>query len=244
MAQPQRSRRWIGWALGLFGLAWIGICAGLLLAVGLGPSLLAGWLIDEQPLPGPGIEDDPAAALAIAERICPAVGRGEEVTVSGEEAARIALASMPGDQADLSHVSLHVDPRGEASLALSVELPDEQGGEPKYLNVRLDGGFALEHGWFTAARVDRLDLGSYALGRWLAGQDLTEQFNQQAANQRAQDPELAGALAAVESLRTAPGGFVFAMPEGETLALCAQLAPASVPASEPAASAESAEGAP
>lgn len=209
--------------LGLSLVTGVLMCGGsvvlLVAAMIVGPGLAMSYVVDDQPLPIASEAFDPSVAAAITARICPALASGAEVTVTGEEATQLLSSILPPDLDDPAVIRLDVDPEGDIVFDLSVNLA-EGSAKAQYLNVHSRFGFTLEHGWFTAARIDALKVGSLDASSYLVGQDATAQFNQQLAEQRVKNPDTAQLIDRFATLRTVPGGITLSQSPGAPFALC------------------------
>jgi len=194
---------------GVFGLVSAVLCCGCSgVLAAMFPSMAQSWLFEDHPLPGPTTEANPAAYAAAAKQACDAFAAGEETAVEPVEFARALLGA--GDSG-ISVLRITAD-GPQATMDLSWATPD---APDLWLNVHTRGTFGMDHGWFTALRVDEFVLSGHDLGPYLSGQDLTPNANQSLANERAKNPDLGPMLDSVERFEVRGGMFVVKLtPDG------------------------------
>lgn len=220
----------------LAGCAVVGVLSTILCCCGGGallhyaPEMMLSYFLEDHPLPGATTAAMPAVAAATRAQACASLAAGEQVSLSPDDLAVLALGS-----GGLDITVLRVTATGDrAALDLSVPNGD---APPRYFNLHTKGAFTLEKGWFTDMKLDEFVLSGHDWSSYVAAQQLATNANQSLANERAKNPDLGAVLDSVEHMAVEDGHFTARLrPDGEAKRLVCDMAsldPMAVPAPVP-----------
>lgn len=198
----------VGGCLFLFILACLVCCGGLAVLMIVGPGMLAGLVVDDEPLPVPTARWSEEEVEALGERLALDLEGDRTLSLSGEEFGQLIAGAIDDPQLTVFHVE--IDAQDRASIDLSYQFDPAQ---TKYFNMHMLGEVEMEDGWFTEFVIHEWDIGKFDLGQYMAGQDMAANANQNLAQQKVQDPDMAQAVEAVEYLGIENGQFVLTLSE-------------------------------
>ncbi len=200
--QGSGSKKWLIGCGVLFALSAVSCCCGGLMLRQL-PELLAGLALQPEPLPLPAPTPDPDGGAAIATRVCAELAEDHSSFLTAAE-----LTTLSTLTAEPSLRVMRWRAEGDRlSMDLSWGVPDGGG----FVNVVAGGQLRMENGWWKTASFHEMRLGEHDLAGFLTGQPMAEQLNQNMAQQRAKDPDMAAALDSVELAYTGDGGVHFTL---------------------------------
>ncbi len=199
---PPKKGPWKGILLGgcvvLLLLGLLLCCGGVVLVLFL-PGQLAQWavttFVDDAPLPAPTARWEEPELEALAERLAADLEDDRTVALTGEEFSQLMTGAIDDPQLTVFHVT--VDDQDKVAFDLSYQIDPTQ---QQWFNMHMKGDVEMEDGWFTEFTIDEWEAGSFDLGPYMAGQDLTADANQNLAQQKVQDPQVAELVAMVEHL--------------------------------------------
>ncbi len=205
MAEKKASKWFIGGCIVFVLVGFFACCGGAAALLIGGPQILIGLVLDKEPLDVEPVSWSPAEVEALEDRLAVEMLETRTIQLTGRELTQLVLS---GEDTDLAVFRIDIDEQQRAVLDLSIETED---AKPRYINIHGVGDFTLENGWFTELTVDEMDIGSFDLGQYIAGQDITDDANQNLAQQRVQDPTLGETLDSVELLTIEDGQFKLVM---------------------------------
>ncbi len=203
LEEPRKKGPWksifIGGCLVVLLVSVLVCCGGGIAALALGPDALVklaiNVFVDDAPLPAPTARWDEAEVEALADRLTVGLDEERTITLTDEEFSQLVLGGVDDPQLTVFHVT--VDENEKVSADISYQLDPAQ---QQWVNMHMVGTMEMEDGWFTEFTVDEWTIGSFDLGQYMAGQDLTADANQNLAQQKAQDPDVQQATDMVEYL--------------------------------------------
>ena len=182
-------------------------CGGIAAVVLVGPGILVGLVVSDEPLPVQTVEWDEARVEQLEQRLAEQLATDRTLRLTGEEMTQLVIS---GDEDELVAFRIEVDAQDRAVLDLSLQLDPAQ---PQYVNFHAVGDFTIEDGWFTQCQFEELDVGKFDVGKYVAGQELEDDVNQSLAQQRASDPQVAEMFDMVEYLGIDDGALVLTLTE-------------------------------
>ncbi len=188
MAQ-KKNRRWMLIILVLLLLGSLASCCGCAGLWHFLPGMLARAFTQATPVTAPTVDPDPS----VGPRLERALETGGAVAVSGQDLVQLV---KPWEEEEIHTFWVDVGPDDRLAFTLSVYFDEID----RYFNIQAQGGMEIEHGWFTDFTVDELEISGWDLGQYVTGQQLAEHANRSAADQRAQDPDVALAMDQIEHL--------------------------------------------
>lgn len=129
---------------------------------------------------------------ALTQKVSASVANGEPITLTAEELTQYFKSE--GDDTTKIRLDITSDDKVEGTIVSQLE-------EGKYLNIHFIGNLEIQNGMFTTMLVDELKIGSFDLGSFLKGQDLSTNVNQNIQ----QDPDASKTFENVESLKIQDG---------------------------------------
>jgi hypothetical protein len=216
LEDPPKKGPWKGIILGgCLVVLLVGVlvcCGGGIAALALGPEALAklavNLFVDDAPLPAPTARWDEADVEALGVRLEASIDEDRTLSLTGEEFSQLVLHGIDDPQLTVFYVS--VDEKERISSDISYQLDPAQ---QQWVNMHVVGTMEMEDGWFTEFTIDEWTIGTFDLGQYMAGQDLTADANQNLAQQKAQDPEVEAATDMVEYLGVEDGRLVLTLTE-------------------------------
>jgi hypothetical protein len=163
-------------------------------------SYLPDWLISQVVEDQPSVPKHDAISIERDELVTQIVADLQadgNASISGPELTRLVLDTWPGTTR--GGVSIRED---MATLDLAISLPGENGQpSPGWVNGHFKAAMTMENGWFTKLQMEAFKVGALDLTPFLDPSSDTQvviNANQQLAQARAGDPDVARVLDAVE----------------------------------------------
>ncbi len=188
-------------------LSLLACCGGIGAVFLIGPGMLVGLVVQDEPLPVQVVKWDEARVEHIEDRLAQEMLTDRTIELTGEELTQLIIS---GDTGQMVAFRIDIDDQGRADMDMSIQLDPTQ---PQYLNIHTVGDFTIEDGWFTDFTVDEIDIGKFDLGQYLAGQQLKDDVNQSLAQQRVQDPQVAQTFDWIELLTIEDGQIILTLTE-------------------------------
>lgn len=183
----------------------IATCSGLLLITMAGPGWVLGRFLDDEPLKVDPPVVAEGSASEIRARIAEDARDGSFTITPGE-----INALLPRDDDNVAVMQVASDGAETGELTVSVRMEDFEG---QYLNLHVVGGFDMVNGFFQTLTIDDLVVGGWHLGTYVANGELAEQANQNLAQQRVQDPEMAQTLSDIRRATIVDGALYMEVSE-------------------------------
>ena len=206
---PEKKSNKLTVILGCLGLlvllSLLACCGGGAALFLVGPGLLVGLVVDDEPLPVKVVKWDEGRVEMLEDRLATQMLTDRTIELTGDELTQLVISE---DTGQLVAFRVDIDAQGRGVMDLSVQLEPSQ---PQYFNIHTVGDFEIEDGWFTDFTVDTLDVGKFDIGQYVAGQQLKDNVNQSLSQQRVQDPEVGEAFDMIELLTIEDGQFVLTL---------------------------------
>jgi hypothetical protein len=186
-------------------LSLLACCGGGAALFLVGPGLLVGLVVSDEPLPVQVVKWDEGRVEMFEDQLATEMLSDRTIELTGDELTQLVISE---DTGQLVAFRIDIDDQERGVLDMSVQLDPSQ---PQYFNMHAVGDFEIEDGWFTEFTVDTLDIGKFDIGQYVAGQQLKDNVNQSLAQQRVQDPEVGQAFDMIELLTIEDGQFVLTL---------------------------------
>ena len=208
---PEKKSNKLTVILGCLGLlvllSLLACCGGGAALFLVGPGLLVGLVVDDEPLPVKVVKWDEGRVEMLEDRLATQMLTDRTIELTGDELTQLVISE---DTGQMVAFRIDIDAQGRGDLDMSIQLDPTT---PQYLNIHTVGDFTIEDGWFTDFTVDEIDIGKFDLGQYVAGQQLKDNVNQSLSQQRVQDPEVGEAFDMIELLTIENGQFVLTLTE-------------------------------
>lgn len=186
-------------------LSLLACCGGGAALFLVGPGLLVGLVVSDEPLPVQVVKWDEGRVEMLEDQLAAEMLSDRTIELTGDELTQLVISE---DTGQMVAFRIDIDDQERGVLDMSVQLDPSQ---PQYFNMHTVGDFEIEDGWFTDFTVDTLDIGKFDIGQYVAGQQLKDNVNQSLAQQRVQDPEVGKAFDMIELLTIENGQFVLTL---------------------------------